>query len=244
VTASAYPLHIHRSGLPAATQAGTCFQPSLLFTLPPALLPSFSTSYCEVHSSMSFPMRQRRGHINVCQFSHMRTVGKSDRTPSTRHATHHHQSRESVCKQRTVLYHCHCVPFPTKRGTNSCSQTLAPCSSYNIRKILAPRKAEPPLTPFGSNPSLPTHCKIQAERTFNGGFLGARPRTGPRPHDPSNGHVTITSRIRIAPPTVHPPAHLCSIFTGLHAAHNINAGSLIKGAHHSYCTQYDRPRKA
>jgi hypothetical protein len=89
---------------------------SSLYVVACTPIPSFSKSYCEIHSPMSFPMGQRRGHTDVCQFSHMRTVGKSDRTPSTRHPTHHHQSRESVCKQRTALYHCHCVPFPTKGG--------------------------------------------------------------------------------------------------------------------------------
>jgi len=53
----------------------------------------------------------------------------------------------------------------------------------------------------------------------------------PRPHDPSNGHatkLTITSGIHNASPSVHPPVHLCAIFTGLHTARIINAASLIK----------------
>jgi len=76
------PLQIHRSGLPAATQDWH-------------LLPAFFFSLrCRLHSYLHFPhrtaksilpvsfrIRQRRGHTDARQFSHMRTVGQSDRTP-------------------------------------------------------------------------------------------------------------------------------------------------------------------
>jgi hypothetical protein len=151
------PLHIHRSGLPAATQVGTCFQPSLLFTLSPALLSLHSPNRTAKYIPPC-PFRWDKGE-DTQMYASSHICGQSEsRTELLRHDTQltttNHESRFA----NSVL-HCIIVIaslFPPKGGTNSCSQTLAPCSSYNVRKILVPRKAEPPLTPFGSNPSLPT----------------------------------------------------------------------------------------
>ena len=111
-----------------------------------ACTPSFSTSYCNTVYilPMSFPMRQRRGYTNarlVLTYADSRTELLTP--PIT----------------KVDLQTAYCTvslsspPVSHQRGgTNSYSQTLA-------RKKIAPRKAEPPLTPFDSNPTF-THCKI------------------------------------------------------------------------------------
>jgi hypothetical protein len=109
-----------------------------------------------------------------------RSVGRSELPNSPTTTNHKCRFANTVL----LLYHCHHrVPFPTpKMGTNSCSQTLAPCPSYNIRKILAPRKAEPPLTAaLTATQVLPT-VRSRRKGLSTEVFLRAEPRTSPRPH--------------------------------------------------------------
>lgn len=145
---------------------GTCFQPSLLFTLSPALLLPPSTSYCEVHSYPGpFRWDKRRGHTDACHFSQLRTVGQSDRTPSTpiHFATTNHDSRFANTVL-SVLYHRHRVPFYPKRRNQFLLTDSSSTHVPRICKKMAPWNSEPPMTPLGSSNPGSTHCQIQSSR--------------------------------------------------------------------------------
>ncbi|KAI0276099.1 hypothetical protein BGY98DRAFT_737157 [Russula aff. rugulosa BPL654] len=212
------------------------------------LLPAFSSLYAvactpaftlyivlrSTFSPRSFPMGQRRGHTDACHFSQLRTVGQSDRTPSTpiHFAATNHDSRFA----NTVLY---CITviasrFTQRGGTNSCSQTLAPRVFLVSEKKMAPWNSEPPMTPLGSSNPGSTHCQVQSSR-----WKGLSTEFFYKPN-PGLGHahtirLMVMSRSRRVFRVVHPPRCIHSgIFVlfslGLHAARIINAGSLIRGS--------------
>ena len=117
------------------------------------------------------------------QFSHIRTIGQSDRK-SFRHPihNHHHQSRTRVVLSK--LHTCIIASFPPRSKRTPVHRLYHNSMSLVSANFLAPRKAEPPLTPFGSNPGLPT---VRSRRK------GPPTEVFGTSQCPSNGHVTITS---------------------------------------------------
>jgi hypothetical protein len=173
---------------------------------------------------MSFPMRQKE-RTHTCMPNSRVCIWYADtRTELLQNLTrpHYHQSRESVCKQRTL---------PSSSSSTSRSPTTDPSSMFLVRYPFRKKNGSEEggatlVTPY-SMAANPSFAQIQAERAFNGAFqfLGAEPRTSPRPHDPSDpsSNGSCHDHVAYSLGTVHHPrAFLVLFLLHLRAARVIN----------------------